>query len=207
MANRGVKYKRNQLKIDKFGNAQTISHFHPPQEENVIELPFREYFTDVNNSKNMAVNGAPSVEFAINASNDFDIYIKNIIIEIGDGGNPALNEFGALGELNNGVEWVWSTSDEPDYTPHEGITTNKDFIKIAIGTIGIGSGTDAFLADVSGGGTEKSYLPIIPLSDLFGMVHGLRLKKGSKDSIKLIVRDDLTGLLTFNAIGTGKRIR
>jgi len=199
-----------QLKINGEGELSVVIHQHPPIDEDVAGLPFRQYFTTdglKSGSNDMTVNGATnSVDFYITASPDFDIYIKYITVEIGDGGAPALNKFGALNALSNGVAFYWDTQIEPLYELHEGIKTNKEFIRIASDTGAIGTGTDAYLADVSGGGTEKSYLPNIDMKEIYGLPWGLRLRKGTLDKIIFRVQDDLTGLTTFNAIATGTRI-
>jgi hypothetical protein len=134
------------------------------------------------------------------------VYIKYITVEIGDGGAPALNKFGALSSLTNGVAFYWDTQADPLYELHEGIKTNKEFIRIASDTAGIGTGIEAFLADVSGGGTEKSYLPNMDMTEIYGLPWGLRLRKGTNDKLIFRINDNLTGLTTFNAIATGTRI-
>jgi hypothetical protein len=192
------------------GYCTVAVHQHPPVNESITALPFRQYFTDnggLTGSNDMSVNGGVNfVDFYITANPEYDIYIKYITVEIGDGGSPALNKFGALAALTNGVGFLWDSQTEPDYELHEGIKTNKEFIRIASDTAGIGTGIDAFLADVSGGGSEKSYLPNMDMTEIYGLPWGLRLKAGTKDKIIFRVQDDLTGLTTFNAIATGTRI-
>jgi hypothetical protein len=199
-----------QIKVNGEGEIAVVIHQHPPIDEEVTALPFRQYFTDNGSnsgSNDMAVNGSSSnVDFYIGANQDYDIYLKYITVEIGDGGTPALNKFGALSALTNGVAFLWDSQQEPDYELHEGIKTNKEFIRIASDTGAIGTGVEAYLADVSGGGTEKSYLPNIDMKEIYGLPWGLRLRKGTKDRLVFRVKDDLTGLATFNAIGTGTRI-
>lgn len=199
-----------QLNINGEGELSVVIHQHPPINEDVVALPFRQYFTDnggLTGSNVMAVDGSTTaVDFYISANPNYDIYIKYITCEIGDGGSPALNKFGALTALTNGVRFLWDSQKEPDYELHEGIKTNKEFIRIASDTAGIGTGIDAFLADVSGGGSEKSYLPNMDMTELYGLPWGLRLRGGTKDKIIFRVQDNLTGLSTFNAIATGTRI-
>ena len=199
-----------QLKINGEGELSVVVHQHPPIDEDVTSLPFRQYFTTTGikgGSNDMRVNGATTFQdFYISASPDYDIYIKYITVEIGDNGTPALNKFGALSALTNGVAFYWDTQKEPLYELHEGIKTNKEFIRIASDTGAIGTGTDAYLADVSGGGTEKSYLPNIDMEEIYGFNWGLRLRKGTLDKLIFRIQDDLTGLSTFNAIATGIRI-
>lgn len=202
-----IRHKDKELNITNEGVIGIIPHNHPPLTETIFTLPFREYFTD-GSTNDMTVNGSLStpVEYYIEAHSNNDIFIKYISIEIGDGGNPTLNKFGALSALTNGIKWTWTTQSLGEYELHEGIKTNKSFIRIGGDTASIGTGVDAFLADVSGGGTEKSYLPNIDMSETFGMPYGLRLRKGTKDRVSFIVQDNLTGLTTFDIIGYGIRI-
>lgn len=198
------------LKISKEGAIGVVHHQHPYLDEGINSLPFRQYFT-TNGSKSgsnvMSVNGSVNfVDFYISAQADYDIFIKYITCEIGDGGAPALNKFGALPSLTNGVAWYWDTAEEPLYELHEGMKTNKEFIRIASDTGAIGTGTEAYLADTSGGGTEKSYLPNIDTQEIYGFPWGLRLRKATNDRLIFRIRDDLSGLTTFNAIATGTRI-
>jgi hypothetical protein len=197
---------KNTLKINGEGEASVVVHPHPPIDEDVTALPFRGYFLN-NASNDMAIDGSStSVDFVISANSDYDIYIKYISVEIGDGGSPNLNGFGALAALANGVEWIWFTQSEGEYELHEGIKTNKEFVRVGTDTGAIGSGVDAYLADVSGGGSEKSYLPSIDISESYGLPWGLRLKKGSTDKIIFRVNDNLTNLTTFNIVAYGIRI-
>ena len=199
-----------RVKVHDEGELAVVIHQHPPIGEKTVALPFRQYFTDTgfkSGSNLMNVDGSTTaVEFYIEASPDYDIYIKYITAEIGDGGTPSLNKFGALSALGNGVKFLWSTTDEPGYELHEGIKTNKEFIRLGSDTGAIGTGVDAYLADVSGGGSEKSYLPSMDMSEIYGLPWGLRLRKGSLDRLVFKVQDNLTGLSTFNAIATGTRI-
>ena len=197
-------------KVGKEGAASVVVHPHPPIDEGVVALPFRQFFTTdgaSSGTSSMVINGAvTNVQYYINASQDYDIYVKYISVDIGDGGTPTLNKFGALTELSNGVSWHWFTQAEGMYELHEGIKTNKAFIRVGTDTGAIGTGTDAYLADVSGGGSEKSYLPSIDISETYGLPWGLRLRKGSTDRIIFTVKDDLSALTTFDIVGTGIRI-
>lgn len=200
----------NFAKIGGEGEVGVVVHPHPPIDESVFPLPFRQYFTDdgtTSGSNDMTVDGSTTnVDFYVSASEDFDIYIKSISIIIGDGGNPALNLYGSLSALTNGIEWIFQSNDQGEYELHDGIKTNLEFIRLGVDTGAIGTGSDAYLADVSGGGSEKSYLPTIDLKETFALQYGIRLVKGTKDKLIFRVRDNLTGLTTHNAIAYGMRI-
>jgi hypothetical protein len=202
--------KGNRLRVYEEGELAVTIHQHPVQDEQIVALPFRQYFTntgDKSGSNDMRANGSINfVDYQINSSQEYDIYIKYITTEIGDGGAPSLNKFGNLAALTNGVAFFWKNGSEPLYELHEGIKTNKEFIRIASDTAGIGTGVEAYLADVSGGGTEKSYLPNMDITEIYGFPWGLRLRRGTEDKLIFRVQDDLSGLTTFNAIATGIRI-
>jgi hypothetical protein len=196
--------------VNKEGTLNVVVHPHPPIGETLTAQPFRQFFTDngiTSGSNDMRVNGgAAATDFYIGANENYDIYIKSISLAIGDGGSPALNKFGNLSELTNGVSWHLFSNELGLYELHEGVKTNLEFVRLGADTAGIGTGTDAFLADVSGGGTEKSYLPTINIAESFGLLYGLRLRKGSNDKLIFTINDNLTALTTFNAIGYGLRL-
>jgi len=199
------------LDIDKEGSAQVVVQPHPPFETSTNVRPFRQFFTDngtATGSEDMIVNGSVTPQlFFVQADPEEDIYIKSISLEIGDSGNFSLNDFGALAALTNGVRWVYFTQDNGQDVLHDGIKTNKEFVRLGVNTAGIGDGTTAFLADVSGGGSTKSYLPIIDMGITFGMPWGLKLRRGSKDLLVFEVNDALAGMDIFNAIAYGIKFR
>lgn len=200
----------HKLKIYEEGSIGVVAHRHPPIDEELAANPFRQYFTadgTSSGSNDMTVDGSSTnADFYVSAVPDFDIYIKSISVIIGDSGSPTLNKYGALAALTNGVKWDLFNQESGLYELHDGIKTNLEFIRLGVDTGAIGDGTTAYLADVSGGGTEKSYLPTIDIEETFGLPFGLRLRKGTSDRLVFTVRDDLTGLTTHNAIGYGLRI-
>lgn len=196
----------NKVKIDDEGAVQTVVHPHPPFDEKETSIPYRERFTDGAGATNMNVDGSSTnVDYYIEASPSQDIYINSLSIRIGDSGSPTLNKFGALSELTNGVEWKWVSSDLGTEILHEGLKTNLEFIRTGHKTHAIGTGTEAYLADVSGGASEKAYLPIIDISEQFGKPWGIRLRKGTNDRMVFVIRDDLTGLINFDCIAYGTK--
>ena len=202
--------EERSLKIGEEGDALVTVSPHPPINEVITSIPFRSYFIreGISTSINMAINGSVTpVNYLIEASEEYDIFIKYIHAEIGDGGSPNLNKFGDLTALTNGVGWYWFTQEEGEYELHEGIKTNKEFtIRIGNDSAGFGDGINAFLADVSGGASEKSYFPRIDIAESYGMPWGLRLRKGTTDRIIFRVSDDLSALTTFNIVAQGIRI-
>jgi len=195
---------KTSLRIDDEGAIGAVVHPHPPKGETDTSLPYRQRFTDSGGSDAMAVDGSVTEQkFSLRAITDRDIYVNSISVRIADGGSPNLNKFGNLAALANGVGWEWVTNDLGVVVLHEGIKTNLEFVRTGQKTAAIGTGTESYLADVSGGGTSKAYLPIIDISEQFGKPWGLRLRKGTSDKLTFIVRDDLSTLDAFDAISYG----
>jgi hypothetical protein len=195
---------KRSISVDDEGAAGVVVHPHPPKDEQETSLPYRARFTNDAGSDAMSVDGSVTEQiFSLRADQNRDIYVNSISVRIADGGSPNLNKFGNLTALTNGVGWEWVTSDLGVIVLHEGIQTNLEFIRTGHKTHAIGTGTDAYLADVSGGGTSKAYLPIIDISEQFGKPWGLRLRKGTNDRLSFIVRDDLSTLEAFDAIAYG----
>jgi hypothetical protein len=194
----------NRLRINGEGEMNVVVHPHPPTDEAILTKPYRSRFATAAGATTMVVDGSSTnVEFTISSDTDFDTYVKVISVIIGDGGTPTLNKFGALTALTNGVEISFSTQDIGSSIIHDGIKTNLEFIRLGSLTGAIGTGADAYLADVAGGGSEKSYLPTIDLAQTFGLQYGIRLRKSSTDKIIIKIRDDLTALTTMDAIAYG----
>jgi hypothetical protein len=196
-------------KINGEGELGVVVHPHPPVNEEVTSLPFRQFFTNdgmSTGSNDMRVDGsATSADFWIQASPTRDIYVKTISVIIADT-NATLNKFGNLSALTNGIQFIHETQDLGTEIISDAIQTNLDFIRLGLGQPSIGDGTSAFRADLSGGGAD-SYLPVLDLSTTFGLPWGVRLRKGTKDKLIFRVRDDLaTGIDQFDIIGYGTQL-
>lgn len=192
------------VSVDDEGALNVVVHPHPPRNEDETSLPYRQRVANSSGVTNMNVDGSTTnVDFYVAATQDRDIYINSISVRIADTASLALNKFGGLTELTNGVVWKWVTQDLGEVILHEGITTNLEFIRTGHKTAAIGDGVSSWLADVSGGGTESAYLPVIDISEQFGKPWGLRLRANSEDRMIFTVRDDLTGLTNFDAICYG----
>lgn len=192
----------SELRVFKDGSIGAVIQDYPLMDQGITPSPFSQWFTDngaSDGSNDMRVDGSSIPQrFYIKAQDDFDIYIKTISVRISDNG-ARLNDFGALSALTNGVSWTTSNNSlGDDYVIQDQIQTNLDFIRLGFLTQGVGEGTSAFRADISGSGSE-TYLPVIDLSQTFGPRWGVRIKRGSNDLLSFIVNDDLdSGIDTFN---------
>jgi len=193
--------KDNFLKINGEGEVSVVVHTHPPDDEGVSSLPFRQYFTDDGTSagdNDMRVNGSTNnVDFYIKADNEYDIYIKTLSVKLADAG-AAFNEFGNLSSLTNGVQIEWFSQSLGDFEIHDGIKDNLEWFRLSKQT--------PTIIDLSGGGAD-AVLTTIDMGELFGNPWGVRLKQNSTEKLILRVRDNLsTGIDEFNVIGYGVKV-
>jgi len=155
----------------------------------------------------MIVDGSTTPqEFYIKASGDVDIFIKTLSWRIGDTSGVALNKFGGLTALTNGCDLAYKNDALGEITIADELDTNLSLVRLGTATGAVGTGNDAYKLDVSGGGTEDSYLPFLDFTQTFGFPWGLRLIKGSNDRLSFRVNDALAGLVTFNCIAYGSQI-
>lgn len=192
----------NIAKINGEGEISVVVHPHPPKNESENALPYRAYFTNTAGSNDMVVDGSSTpVSFCITADPLVDVYIKTISVLISDVG-AELDEFGGLTALSNGVEFKWSSQINGDIVIADAVTTNFEMVRLCAGTEGFGTTTNVFRANNVSGQAE-GYIPVMDLSDVFGLPYGIRLKAGSTDKLVWTVNDALAGLDAFNIIGYG----
>jgi hypothetical protein len=201
-----IHYNRNNWKISDGGLGEIVVHPHPPVDSNITPTPFRAFFRAEDNTNNMRVVGslANPIPFFIKASTENDIYIKSISIVISDQ-NATLEKFGAISVLTNGVQLTWSTLKQGEIPLHDNLRRNFDFVRLSGGEPAFGSTANAFRADKISGNSE-GYLPFLDMQRIFGMPWGIRLNKGTTDSVQFIIRDDITAIDQFNAIAYGIQV-
>lgn len=191
----------NTAKIGDEGELSVVAHPHPPKAETDAPLPYRSYFTDSAGSKDMRV--ATETVFSVRAAPERDIFIKSCLVTIADAG-AALNQFGSIPALTNGVRFMWHTQDLGEVDIHEGLTSNFDFVALSGGLPAIGSGNTTFRAN-NVEGTSEGYIPFIDFERIFGVQWGLRLRAGTEDTLSFVVRDDTSGVDRFDAVAYGIR--
>lgn len=200
-------YTGHHLKINGEGEVTATLHTHPPIHEKTVSYPFRQYLTDTgisSGSNDMIV--ASATNFYVSASQTVDIFIKRLSWRLGDTGTINLSTFGALSALTNGCDLTYRTNELGEVTLASALKTNLSLVRLGHDTAPVGTGADAFLLDVQGGGAEDTYLPVLDIVNTFGLPWGLRLRKGSLDKVVFKVKDNLTGLITFNCIATGVQL-
>lgn len=195
-----------KLKLEDEGQIGVVVHPHPPKAEESASIPFRSYFLqDGTGTNDMRVDGSTTnVEFSILSDTTKDTYIKTLAIVIADQ-NATLNQFGNIGALTNGVEFNWITQDLGSVQIHEGLKSNFEFVRLAVGQPAFGNTTNSFRAGNVAGNSE-GYIPTIDLSITFGLPWGVRLRQATTDRLTFKVRDNVTGVDAFNIIGYGIQI-
>ena len=197
----------NKAKITPEGVISVSVNTHPPVNEELESFPLREFFVNSSDSNAMIVDGSTTpVDFVIDAYPNKDIWVKTISLRIGDNSGVALNAFGGEPALANGVTLKYQNDALGEVVIADELKTNLDLIRLGISTGAVGTGTAAYKLDISGGGSEDSYLPVISLSDAFGFPWGIHLKAGSNDKIFFTINDNLSAIVTFNAIAYGTQL-
>jgi hypothetical protein len=186
-----IVYENNKLKVSDEGTIRVAVDTHPPLNEEIIGVPYYEYFKDLNGSNDMVVT--TETKFSINAIPDSDIWIKSLNVLLADAG-ASFDEFGNLPALTNGVLFSWESQKLGTSILNEGIKDNLEFFRYA--------NVEPKIVDLSGGGADSIVVPI-DLASVFGATYGIKLSKGTLDKLSFTVRDNLTGVTTFNIQARG----
>tara|TARA_R110002126_G_scaffold78011_1_gene194475 strand:- start:330 stop:959 length:630 start_codon:yes stop_codon:yes gene_type:complete len=191
-----------ELLISENGVANVVNHQHPALDETTLGIPSVVDFKDVNGVSDMQVTAtlaAPQF-FYIAANNDYDTYVKTVMITIADQ-NAVLNQFGAVTALTNGVNLNWEAQDLGTFPIKSNMKSNWDFVKLSRGNPSFGVTTSAFRASNVSGNSE-GYIPVVDMFAIFGTQYGIRLRKGTKDRLVFEIRDTTTGVDEFTADAT-----
>ena len=175
----------------------------PPETTNVVLKPFASLLETAAGSTDMKVTGtlAVPIDFYVQAGNQGDRYIQTLAFTIADAA-ASLNQFGNLSALTNGAQLIYEDSILGDTIIAESMKTNFDFVQLCNFEPTFGTGTAAFLAsNVSG--TSEAYVPVLDLTDVFGLPYGLRLPKDSDKKLKIRIRDTTTGVDRFDVKAFG----
>lgn len=180
---------------------------HPlPWPEDLVELriPFGAELADSGGSSDMLVDGSSTPEeFFIAGQPGRVRYITAIGLEI-SATAIALNKFGNLAALANGIEFFYQRFGGDVVGLRGNVKTNLDLIQTArlTGDVGgWGDGTSAFLAEVQGAGNPNGYIPTFFL-DRIMPPYGIQLHGDTRSKLGIRISDDLTGMgagAVFNA--------
>ena len=170
--------------------------------------PFRQYLTDDGlpsdgSNFDMQVDGSSTnVDYYIASSSDSERYIDSISIVIADA-SAALNKFGNITALSNGVEIFYEDSTLGNVVIADSLKTNFEFIRLCgAGASPIGTGSNSYRASNVEGNSE-GYIMTLDFSDQFGMPWGIHLAKNSTLRLVVRIKDNTTGVDAFNMIAYG----
>ena len=176
----------------------------PPADDSVFLRPFAEFLTNSAGSEDMRVVGssAAPLEFFIQAGSQGDRYVNTLAFTIADA-SASLNEFGNLNTaLANGCQLVYEDPEFGDVVIADALQTNFDFVQLCNFEPMFGTGSDAFKA-ANVQGASEAYIPILDMEDVFGLQYGLKLEKNSVKKLKIVIRDDVTGIDRFDVKAFG----
>ena len=197
----------NKVKVSTEGAVNAVVMPHPPKDEKLHPLPYRQYMTDTGastGSNDMQVVGssAAPLEFLVcPQQDDRDLYVGRLDIVIADA-SAALNKFGNITALTNGCKLEWVTQEFGVVVLHDALKSNWDFVRLSGGKNSFGATTTAFRASNVFGASE-GYIPCIDFDEIFNLKWGLRLRRGTTDCLKITIQDDTTGVDQFDAIAYG----
>jgi len=129
-----------------------------------------------------------------------DLYITTANILIADNAAIALNKFGGITALTNGINFFVENANERIEISSE-LKTNFDMIRISTLTAGTGGKNDAFQLSNTDPSNNDGYNPILDFTRVSPL--GIRLRKDTKDKLGITIRDDLTSVATFDIVING----
>jgi hypothetical protein len=174
----------------------------PPSKLNATLKPFAEFLKSDADTEDMRIDGSTTnVDYFIQAGNDGDRYIQTLAFTIADA-SASLNQFGNLAALTNGCDLVYEDRELGDVVIASALKTNFDFVQLCNFEPSFGTGSDAFLASNVSGASE-AYIPILDITDVFGLPYGLRLPQGRTKKLKIVIKDNTTGIDRFDVKAFG----
>lgn len=145
----------------------------------------------------MLVDGSTTpVEFYIPAANDVDRWISYINFVIADEG-ASLKEFGGITALTNGCQLFYSDIQKTVMVGDD-LKTNWDFMRMALYQTPIPEIKPQ--KDVEG--KVDAYTPCINFKE-FMPPYGIKLDAGSRQKLTIKIRDNVSGIDSFNAVAYG----
>jgi hypothetical protein len=175
----------------------------PPKDAVSVLRPFASLLNNSAGATDMLVTGslAAPIDFYIQAGNLGGRYVQTLAFTIADGA-ASLNQFGNIAALTNGCQLIYQDSDLGDVVIAESLQTNFDFVQLCNFEPTFGTGSAAFLASNVVGSSE-AYVPILDMTDVFGLPYGLHLPKDSTNKIILRIRDAVGAIDRFDVKAFG----
>lgn len=190
----------NQAQVTDHNAVLTTQIQYPPITPVNKASIYRAYMATSAGSTDMKVNGSvTNVEFYVQATTGADRYITQLSFELTDA-SMTLNRFGYLLALTNGCTLSYQKVGKTIII-HNAIKTNWDLVRLCSGNPAFGATINTFIASNVFGASEG----IIPVLDFTKILppYGLKLDIDSTQKLIFTIRDDVTGVDSFNAIAYG----
>jgi hypothetical protein len=181
----------------------------PPDDNRDIQLIYRQFLTlnGDGTTSDMLVDGSTTPQlFTIPGEADNDIYITSLSFIIAGDGIVLGDDFAGSGAaLTNGVR-IYYEDLNGEVNIGTQLRTNFDFIRLCQGNPAFADPTAGpFIAPSIQGASGKGatpangILPVLNFRDVFGFQYGLKIARGTNNTLTLEVNDNLTTGLGLNA--------
>ena len=201
--------------VDEGGYLRTQPSPYPAEDERDLTFVFRQFLTlnGDGTTNSMLVDGSTTSQlFYIEGEPEDDIYITSLSFLIQATGIVLGNDFaGSTAALTNGCRLYYEDKNG-EVNIGTSLQTNFDFIRLCQGNPAFNNGDDStgtgpFIApSVAGGGGGKgasaadAIIPVLNISDIFGLPYGIKLQRATTHKLVLEVNDNITaGVLGANA--------
>jgi len=190
----------NAASVTKDAELLVIAAPYPPLSQQKTR-PFRQFFTtnglpDGDNS--LVVDGSSTnVDFFIDASDTEDRYVTSLSFIVGYGATGKPFQWADGSALTNGFP-IFYRSQESIVDLHEGVRSNQDMLRISFSPIP----ADWEVRHVNAN-NDFGYFISVDIT-LLGLPFGIKLDRGSSQSVIIRIRDDMTtDTDSFNCIAYG----
>ncbi len=206
-----IKGGNNQF-VNVIDGALVVSQLPVPAfTDEILSLPYSMFFT-INGdgvTQNLNVPGTlenPTLAF-ISSEQDSDVYIKELKIIIADnagGVGIQLSDFGGIdGGVTNGFLPYFENKGLRIKFNEKPLLNNLDFVML--GSPALGSDETAFRVKGAKTAADFAYLPNWDLTSFSPSNNGVRLIAGTKESLGIEIRDNITSLDAFEILAIGFR--
>ena len=197
--------------VDDGGYLRTQPSPYPANDDRDLTFVFRQFLTlnGDGTTNSMLVDGSTTSQlFYIEGGPEDDIYITSLSFLIQANGIVLGDDFAGNGAaLTNGCRLYYEDKNG-EINIGTTLQTNFDFIRLCQGNPSFSDPTlGPFIApSVAGGGGGKgsaaadAIIPVLNISDIFGLPYGIKLQRGTTHKLVLEVNDNITaGVLGANA--------
>lgn len=178
----------------------------PDKNDPITQVPTTGFLLEqgsLNSDARVNASLATPIDFVIESRTDGDLFVQALQFSIADQG-ANLNDFGAIGDLTNGMQLIYSNNELGEIILADELKTNYDFVRLSQGNPAFSQGVESFRA-TNVAGQSEGYLPVLLLNS-FGLAFGLRIRQNTEDRLILRIRDNISTVDAFNVFYYGNRL-